>query len=143
MVINVNTPNKGPFPPTHKVATEATHLIHCSSNLLNDTQQSVLPSPQLGLKLKTLSESVWNYPQVCALINGKKSLSASTLPERAKTLCTEFLQERKKTPCIQLLQEMEKISCVQSLQEREKMPFVQSQSVFIPHQCFQISTQQN
>ena len=39
-------------------AAEATHLIETSCNLLNDTQQSILVSPQPGLKQKTLSESL-------------------------------------------------------------------------------------
>ena len=163
--INVNTPNKGysinpcwhlstccnsPFFPTHKVVAEEVEAVaedavsektQSSSNLLNDTQQSLLASPQPGLKPKTFSDSLWGYPQVCAWLNGKKSLIASTLLQREKTLCIQLLQERKKTPCVQALQEREKTPCVQSLQEREKNPCIQSQSVFIPDQCFRLSHQ--
>ena len=66
-------------------AVEATHQAQSSNNLLNDTQQSVLPPPQPGIRPKTLSESHWDYPQGCAQLNGNKSLSASTLQERVKT----------------------------------------------------------
>ena len=145
VVINVNTLNKrysinpcrhpstwcnSHFFPTHRsvaeedvaaaedAAVEATHQTQSSNNLLNDTQQSVLPPPQPGIRPKTLSESHWDYPQVCAQLNGNKSLSASTLQERVKTPCVQSLQEREKTPC------------------------VQSQSVFIPDQHFKLSSQE-
>ena len=102
---------------------EATHQAQSSNNLLNDTQQSVLPPPQPGIRPKTLSESHWDYPQGCTLLNGNKPLSASTL------------QERVKTPCIHT-------PFVQSLQEREKTPCVQSQNVFIPDQFFKLPSQE-
>ena len=41
---------------------------------VNDTQQSLLASPQPGLKWKTFSESLWDYPQVRAPLKRKKSL---------------------------------------------------------------------
>ena len=118
-----------PFFATHRVgaeedvateedgAAEATHQPQSSSNLFNDTQQSVLPPPQPGIRPKTLSENHWDYPQGCVQLNPNKSLSASTL------------QERVKTPC------------VQSPQEREKTPRVQSQSVCIPVQDVKFPSQ--
>ena len=121
---------------------EATHQAQSSNNLLSDTQQSVLPPPQPGIRPKTLSESHWDYPQGCAQLNGNKSLSASTLQERVKTPCVQTLQEREKTPFVQSLQEREKTPCVQSLQERENTPCVQSQNVFIADQFFKLPSQE-
>ena len=106
------------------------------------TLNKVLPPPQSGIRLKTLSETDWDYPQVCAQLNGNKSLSTSTLQERIKTPCVQSLQEREMTPFVQSLQEREKTPCVQSLQEREKTPCVQSQSVFIPDRRFKLSSQE-
>ena len=115
----------------------ATHQAQSSNNLLNDTQQSVFPPPQPGIRPKTLSESHWDYPQGCTQLNENKSLSASTLQERVKTPCVQTLQEREKTPWVQSLQEREKTPCVQSLQERET-----SQNVFIRDHFFKLPSQE-
>ena len=122
MVINVNTLNKGysvnlcqhpstwcnsPSFPTHRVVTEedvaatedvameATHQAQSSNNLLNDTQQSVFPPPQPGIRPKTLSESHWDYPQRCTVEWKQVSESLNSSGEGKDSLYTDPTGEGK------------------------------------------------
>ena len=78
---------------------EATHQAQSSNNLLNDTQQSVLPPPQPGIRLKMLSESHWDYPQGCTLLNGNVSECLNPSGEGKDSFCTVPSGEGKDSLC--------------------------------------------